>query len=643
MAFYLVFLFLLLKEIGAQETVPVDTAVLYPTEASLTTQFGWSVAVSQDGTRVLVGATSDDIIDSNAGSAYIFDLVDGNFTLFDILYPTYGGGPAEFGWSVALSYGGTRAGVGALGDDTMGAGAGAAYIFIQGTGDSNFTLVQTFYPANGTSGLFGYDVDIASNGAQLFIGASSDDTFGPNAGAVYIYDEVAVDNFTLVDTLFPNVTGAQFGTSIAVAESSGYVLVGAPNEPGGGAAYLYDAGFTLLEKLYPTATAGTPDFGQSVALSGDGLRAVVGAYRDDTAGPNAGQVYIFEDPTWTVVESLLPVNGSGLPEFGFAVAITADGFRIVVGSVGDDTEYSGAGSTAIFDKRGQNDNFTLVNTLYPTTVTDGPTFGHDVAMSSKGGRIFIGAILEDTFGPDDGAAFWFSFVTRIDDEVELTTGDPLIITGDLEVGPNATVTVIVDGQDTPAIIVTGCATFGGTLVLDVSQVEEDQEDVKVVDYDTLCPNYTPFSEVTVRGEEECASTDTSSSYGSSSLDVLVSVDSEDCKDDKQDIDTRLIIGGVLGGLAVGAYVTCICMFVCALCILFVATPVIGAVWSRIRKRRVNRMDTVQFSSDDCVMLMPMGSSRVANSSEEEEEDEETSRLFHSSNSSEEEMNVYREY
>ena len=105
-------------------TIPIF-GVTNPTPAA-SDQFGTSVAI--DGTRLVVGAPFDDTGATNAGSAYVYQLsgIGPRIPIATLTNPT----PAandRFGAAVAIS--GSRVVIGAYQDDTGWPDAGSAYIY----------------------------------------------------------------------------------------------------------------------------------------------------------------------------------------------------------------------------------------------------------------------------------------------------------------------------------------------------------------------------------------------------------------------------------------------------------------------------------------------------------------------------------
>ncbi|MEQ1862310.1 MAG: FG-GAP repeat protein [Chthoniobacteraceae bacterium] len=93
--------------------------------------FGGSVAIS--GSRVVVGAYSDDTGALDAGSAFVYDLSSGTPTVPVATLNNPSPAPSDyFGYSVAID--GTTVAIGTLGDDTTTFDKGAAYVFGPGSG-----------------------------------------------------------------------------------------------------------------------------------------------------------------------------------------------------------------------------------------------------------------------------------------------------------------------------------------------------------------------------------------------------------------------------------------------------------------------------------------------------------------------------
>ncbi|CAK0870071.1 unnamed protein product [Prorocentrum cordatum] len=139
--------------------------------------FGFSVAVSSDGARVVVGAYYDD------GSVHEFD---GNTGERLLKLASDGYSYDTFGRSVAVSSDGARVVVGASEDDDQGTRSGSVYVFDGTTGERLLKLVAS----DGAEGdLFGRSVAASSDGARVVVGASeADNDDGSESGSAYVFD-----------------------------------------------------------------------------------------------------------------------------------------------------------------------------------------------------------------------------------------------------------------------------------------------------------------------------------------------------------------------------------------------------------------------------------------------------------------------
>ena len=156
-------------------------------------RFGWSVALyalNDDPATAIVGAPFHDYVGTlNTGAAYVFSRTSGTWSQQAILEDNAHTANDQFGYSVALAEG--AAVIGANLADQGATNAGAAYIFMQGTG-TTWTQAERLLisdgggghtPSNGDN--FGWAVAIAGN-APL-VGAPNENLPVANHGAAVFY------------------------------------------------------------------------------------------------------------------------------------------------------------------------------------------------------------------------------------------------------------------------------------------------------------------------------------------------------------------------------------------------------------------------------------------------------------------------
>jgi len=295
---------------------------------------GGGQSVSIDNRYAVVGAPDDDVVEIDAGAAYIFHCVSGEpiFTL-SRTNPNVGDG---FGFVVSIDSG--KVVIGVPFDDTSSVDSGATYLYDVASGG----LLRTFSnPTPETSDFFG--ISVALSGDYVLVGANQDNTGAPGAGAAYLFDASAG---ALLRTFLNPTPGENDLFGDAVSISGNYALISAPQDDlTRGAAYLYDTttGQLLHTLVNPRAKAGDL-FGFSVST--DSYYAVAGARDDDSGAQDAGAAYIFRTSTGELLQSVPNPSPETGDHFGWSVSIE-DGY-LLVGAPDDDTQAVNAGVVHVY-------------------------------------------------------------------------------------------------------------------------------------------------------------------------------------------------------------------------------------------------------------------------------------------------------
>ena len=361
--------------------------------------FGTSVSISGD--YAIVGAEYDDDRGEDAGSAFVFERIEGGWRQVRKLTASDGSADAFFGTSVSIS--GDYAIVGANGDDVNGRNQGSAYIFRRV--DSGWSLAQKV-TANGGASEEYFGASVAISGDYAIVGALGDDDNGAYAGAAYVFEHTEngwsqVQKLTAAD----GTAWDEFGASVAI--SGDYAIVGALGDEDGGSAYIFErsgSGWSQVLKLTASDRASGDYFGASVAISGD--YAIVGAWGDDDRGDASGSAYIFErsGSGWSQVQKLTASDGASDDSFGWSVAISGD--NAIVGARDDDDDnpedYArDSGSAYVFERTA--DGWSQVQKLTARDRAADDRFGDSVAISAD--QAIIGSSHDDVTAPDSGSAY----------------------------------------------------------------------------------------------------------------------------------------------------------------------------------------------------------------------------------------------
>ena len=260
----------------------------------------------------------------------------------------------QFGYSVAVSGDGNTAVIGAYGDDDGGTNAGSAYVFVRS--GSSWTQQAKLTASDGAaSDFFGRSVVISGDGNTAVIGADGDDDGGIDSGSAYVFTRSG-SSWTQQAKLTASdgASSYHFGRSVAVSGDGNTAVIGAIGvDEGRGSAYVFvrsGSSWTQQAKLTASDGASEDQFGWSVAVSGDGNTAVIGSYADDDGGDRSGSAYVFSrsGSSWTQQAKLTASDRAANDYFGWSVAVSGDGNTAVIGSYADDDRGGGSGSAYIF-------------------------------------------------------------------------------------------------------------------------------------------------------------------------------------------------------------------------------------------------------------------------------------------------------
>jgi hypothetical protein len=407
-------------------------------------QFGIAVGLSADGNTALVGGWFDHGFSNttDSGAAWVFTRSGGTWSqqgpklVGDCTGPSCGGplasgesGEGEFGSSVSLSADGNTAVIGAPQDH---GNEGAVWVFTRSNGGwSGGTVLvgdctSTCSGPAGTgemgTGEFGSSVSLAASGNTLLIGAFGDNS---STGAAWVFTRAA-GTWSQQHKITASGASASglLGSSVALSADGTKALVGAPFENGGdggawefsgpswsqaGAEIVADCG-SGCSGTRGTGEAGSGEFGVSVALSQDGTTALIGA-PDDSLG--AGATWAFTGTPGSQVQeggklvvdctsSCGGANGtgeSGGGDFGWSVALSANGGTALIGGLSDD---GSDGSAWLFGQAGgawsqQADKLRGDCTGAGCTGPSGTgevgagQFGSAVALAADGATALVGA------------------------------------------------------------------------------------------------------------------------------------------------------------------------------------------------------------------------------------------------------------
>jgi len=260
--------------------------------------FGTAVALSGDGSTAVIGGSADS---SHRGSAWVFARSGSEWGETVKLVGTGTGEASYFGRSVAISRDGSTVMVGGPGQNHS-AGAVWAYALSEGT------WVPRGLPLSGAGesgeGRFGFSVALSDDGSTALVGGRADEG---GAGAAWVFARQIGSGYVAQGgklTGGQEEGPGQLGYSAALSANGSTALVGGPRDGESvGAAWVYTRTGSVWSqqgsKRTGADTSGKAWFGASTALAADGLTAVIGGFHDNGG---VGAAWVFQDTSGPPVE-----------------------------------------------------------------------------------------------------------------------------------------------------------------------------------------------------------------------------------------------------------------------------------------------------------------------------------------------------
>ncbi|MEZ5324142.1 MAG: MBG domain-containing protein [Verrucomicrobiales bacterium] len=257
-----------------------------------------------------------------------------------------------------------------------------------------------------------FGISVSLSGDVALVGADLDNGAATGSGAAYAY---RYNGSTWVEIKLTASDGAAtdgFGLSVSV--SGNVAIVGAYKHDSGGtdagAAYVYRYNGTQWmqeQKLTASDAAAGHHFGQSVSISGETI--IVGAPLTNSKGA----AYLFQrsGATWIETKKLTASDASNGDLFGSAVSIEDD--RALVGAPGND---NAKGAAYIYKKTGTT--WQAEKKLVASDAANGDQFGTSASISDD--VAVAGAPAHGQMSTTSGAAYVFRYTGNTWNETKLT-------------------------------------------------------------------------------------------------------------------------------------------------------------------------------------------------------------------------------
>jgi hypothetical protein len=314
-------------------------------------QYGQAVATPLDGTTLVVSAPSETSVNNynKIGNVYVYDTTAFPYTLLQTIYSS-DANSGSFGSSVELSSNGDFLFIGdplsasLLNPSIYNSGVVYVYQRVNGT----YTLLGTIEPSVPANGFyFGQYVKMSQDMSTLVI--SSYSSFStPAAASIFVYDfNSSAGTWSLstsfTDTLVSTTTSDGYYGSVIDINATGTTIVtsSSSNNGGYGVVFVYTKtnGVWSVEQILPdqTKVGVYSGFGDTLALSADGTKLFVGASANNvtvngSTYTSQGEIfyYAYSSGSWVLKQIIdSPVNQS-YSNFGYCVKISPDGTMLAV-------------------------------------------------------------------------------------------------------------------------------------------------------------------------------------------------------------------------------------------------------------------------------------------------------------------------
>lgn len=314
---------------------------------------GISVAMNGNGNIIIIGAYKNDGNGVDSGSARVYEW---NGSAWIQKGGDLDGEVAgdHAGVSVAISDDGDIVAVGAYQNDNTAFAAGSTQIY-EWNG-SAWVLKGASIDGEAFGDNSGFSVDLSAGGLVIVIGEWANDDGGSDAGQVRVFEwsgsawvqkGLDINGLLMGDNAGQAVSISTDGNTIAIGEHRSDQ---AGLDAGRTRVFSWVGGVWSQKGSSILGVAAGNQNGHSVSLSDDGGTLVIGSDKSDFTDIDAGEVKVYEfiAADWILKGNV--IYGEALGDwFGIFVDISADGNTIVAGAPRNDGGAADAGDTRVYN------------------------------------------------------------------------------------------------------------------------------------------------------------------------------------------------------------------------------------------------------------------------------------------------------
>jgi hypothetical protein len=317
---------------------------------------GYSVSLSSDGSVVAIGAYLNDGTDSNAGHVRVYEWNGGTSAWdqkgADIDGEAFGD---RSGSSVSLSDDGSRVAIGAYLNDGTDSNAGHVRVYEWNGGTSAWDQKGADIDGEEGDDYSGYSVSLSSDGSRVAIGAYRNDGTDTDSGHVRVYEYSGsswgqigadIDGEAIYDDSGHSVSLSSDGSRVAIGA---YLNDGTDTDSGHVRVYEYSGSSWGQIGADIDGEAIYDNSGFSVSLSSDGSVVAIGAIKNDGTDTDSGHVRVYEysDGSWS--QKGVDIDGEAASDqSGRSVSLSSDGSIVAIGARENDGTDTNAGHVRVY-------------------------------------------------------------------------------------------------------------------------------------------------------------------------------------------------------------------------------------------------------------------------------------------------------
>lgn len=355
--------------------------------------FGTSIAMSEDGNILAVGADGNDGNGIDSGHVRVFENLSGNWTQIGNDINGENSGDISGFNSISLSSNGQILAIGAVYNNGNGDASGHVRVFQNIAG--NWIQIGNDIDGEAAGDLFGYSVALSSNGNILAAGAPYNNGNGSGSGHVRVFQNLAGNWVQIGNDINGAITNAGIGKSISISSDGNTIAIGARN------ALDANASVRVFQNISGTwnqvgntiSNSVNYGFGNCVSISSNGTIVAI-------ASDNENKVRVFKNilGTWTQIGSTINGQNNG-DNFGYSLYLSSDGQILAIGAINNDTNGTNSGQVKIY--KFSSNNWNQLATINGQNNSD--YLGSSVCFpTNNNNKLAVGAFYSDANGTDSG-------------------------------------------------------------------------------------------------------------------------------------------------------------------------------------------------------------------------------------------------